>query len=168
MSTLQQLREGMNQAWDTLVDGWHELYQRAANSITRFTPHGAKGELISRDKEELVFRSSGWGILAAEVFDNNDQVVIRLEAPGMEPNEFRLEVIDNMLVVRGEKQLQRERTEGRYHVSECAYGSFERAIPLPDEVDSDKASARYKRGVLRVEIPKSTTRHSRRIKVDVH
>lgn len=167
MSTLQHLREDMNQVWDTLVDGWRHLYHRAANAITRFTPHEPKGELVRRDEEEIAFRSSGWGVLAAEVFDNEDQVVVRLEAPGMEPDEFRLEIIDDILVVRGEKQLQRERSEGCYHVSECAYGSFERAIQLPEEVESDKASARYRRGVLRVELPKSTTRRSRRIKVDV-
>ena len=168
MSTLQQFREGMNQAWDTLVDGWRDLYRRAASAITRFTPHRPKGELVAGDKEEIAIRSSGWGVLAAEIFDDDDRVIVRLEAPGMEPGEFKLEVVDDMLVVRGEKQIQRERTEGRYHVSECAYGSFERAIQLPDEVESEKASARYRRGVLRVELPKSVARRRQRIKVNVH
>jgi HSP20 family protein len=45
------------------------------------------------------------------------------------------------LVVRGVKQIEREWTEGRYQVTECAYGRFERAIPLPDEVDSYKVRA---------------------------
>jgi len=168
MSTLQQFREGMNQAWDTLVDGWRDLYRRAASAITRFTPHRPKGELVAGDKEEIAIRSSGWGVLAAEIFDDDDRVIVRLEAPGMEPGEFKLEVVDDMLVVRGEKQIQRERTEGRYHISECAYGSFERAIQLPDEVQSEKASARYRRGVLRVELPKSVARRRQRIKVNVH
>jgi len=168
MSTLQQLREGMNQAWDALVDGWRDLYRRASNAITRFTPHTPKGELVAGDKEEIAIRSSGWGVLAAEIFDDDDRVIVRIEAPGMEPDDFKLEVVDDMLVVRGEKQLQRERTEGRYHISECAYGSFERAIQLPDEVESKKASARYRRGVLRVELPKSVARRRQRIKVNVH
>lgn len=167
MSTLNQLREGMNQAWDALVDGWRGLYRRASNAITRFTPHTSKGELVAGDKEGIAIRSSGWGVLAAEIFDDDDRVIVRLEAPGMEPDEFKLEVVDDMLVVRGEKQLQRERTEGHYHISECAYGSFERAIQLPDEVESEKASARYRRGVLRVELPKSVARRRQRIKVNV-
>lgn len=167
MSTLNQLREGMNQAWDALVDGWRDLYRRASNAITRFTPHTSKGELVAGDKEGIAIRSSGWGVLAAEIFDDDDRVIVRLEAPGMEPDEFKLEVVDDMLVVRGEKQLQRERTEGHYHISECAYGSFERAIQLPDEVESEKASARYRRGVLRVELPKSVARRRQRIKVNV-
>jgi len=167
MSTLHQLREGMNQAWDAFVDGWRDLYRRASSAITRFTPHTPKGELVAGDKEEIAIRSSGWGVLAAEIFDDDDRVIVRLEAPGMEPDEFKLEVVEDMLVVRGEKQLQRERTEGRYHISECAYGIFERAIQLPDEVESEKASARYRRGVLRVELPKSVARRRQRIKVNV-
>jgi HSP20 family protein len=158
----------MNMAWDALVEGWRELYHRAADALTRFTPQRPKGELLPREEEEFALRSSGWGVLAAEVFDDDDQVVVRLEAPGMEPDEFTLQVIGDRLWVRGRKQLQRERTEGRYHVSECAYGSFERAIRLPDEVDSSQAKARYRRGVLRVELPQSGTRRRRRIKVDVH
>jgi HSP20 family protein len=47
-------------------------------------------------------------------------------------------------VVRGEKRIERERTQGRYHVTECAYGSFERAIPLPERVAPEKAHAKYK------------------------
>jgi HSP20 family protein len=115
----------------------------------------------------LVTRSSGWGLLAAEVFDDDDRVVVRLEVPGLDTDDFDLQVIDDYLVVRGEKRVVRERTQGRYHVSECAYGRFERAIPLPEEVDSGAASAGYKDGVLRVELPKSTPRRRRTIQIDV-
>jgi HSP20 family protein len=86
----------------------------------------------------------------------------------MERDDFDLQVLDDYLVVRGEKQLERERTEGQYHVTECAYGSFERAIPLPGEVETGKARARYTRGVLRVELPKTAGgRRSRKIAVEV-
>jgi HSP20 family protein len=52
-------------------------------------------------------------------------------------------------------------------MSTSAYGSFERAVSLPDEVDSEKAKANYKHGVLRVELPKSPTRRRKKIKVVV-
>jgi HSP20 family protein len=76
-------------------------------------------------------------------------------------------VLDNMLIVRGEKRMQREREDGNYHIVECAYGSFERAIPLPAEVDANKAKADYKRGVLKVELPKLKEEKSTSIKVKV-
>jgi HSP20 family protein len=168
MSTMQQLREGLNEAWDTLMDGWQRLYRRAAGAITRFTPGKKEGDAgAPREGREMAVRSTGWGVLAAEVFDDDDKVVVRLEAPGMVNDDFDLQVLDDYLVVRGEKQIERERTEGSYYVTECAYGSFERAIPLPDEVDAGKANATYKNGVLRVELPKSVSRRRRTIKVDV-
>jgi HSP20 family protein len=107
-------------------------------------------------------------VLAAEVFDDEDNVIVRLEAPGMNKDDFDLKVVGEHLVVRGENRIERERTQGRYHVTECAYGSFERAIPLPERVKSDKAHAKYKNGVLRVELPKAEPRRRRTFKVDVN
>ncbi len=167
MATWQQLREGVSRAWDSLLDGWHQLYQRASGAITRFVPGAGKEHAPEVDTQELTLRSSGWGVLAAEVFDDAKNVVVRLEAPGLEPDEIDLQVIDDMLVVRGEKRLQREHQDSRYHILECAYGAFERAIPLPDEVDSSRAMANYKRGVLRVELPKLKTGKATTIKVKV-
>jgi HSP20 family protein len=168
MSTLHQLREGLSEAWDTLLEGWQRLYRRAAGAITRFTPAGKdREEASAQEGQEIAARSTGWGVLAAEVFDDADKVVVRLEAPGMAKGDFELQLRDEYLVVSGEKQLHRERSEGRYHVTECAYGRFERAVPLPDEVETEAAKATYEHGVLRVELPKSVKRRRRSIKVDV-
>lgn len=164
MSTLQQLKQGLNDAWDTLADGWQRLYRRAAGAITRFTPGKNKDEKTGR---ELAVRSSGWGVLASEVFDDDDKIVVRIEAPGIDKEDFDLQVLDNYLIIRGEKRYERESTEGQYHVTECAYGQFERAIPLPEEVESDKAKATYKKGVLRVELPKSARGRRKKVTVEI-
>jgi len=169
MSTFHQLREGLHEAWDTLVDGWQRLYRRAAGAITRFTP--GKTTTVDESGEasrDIAERSAGWGVLAAEVFDDEDRIVVRLEAPGMDKTDFNLEVRDSFLVVSGEKQIARERTEGRYHVTECAYGRFERAIPLPEEIEHDKATANYHSGVLRIELPKASSRRRKTINIDIH
>ena len=110
-------------------------------------------------------RAAGWGFLASEIQEDPDRLSVRLEVPGMEAEDFDIDVIDNILVVRGEKRVRREQREGRFHVMECAYGSFERAIPLPVEVKGHEASARYRRGVLTVELPKRERGGSRRITV---
>ena len=104
--------------------------------------------------------------MAAEVFDDQDQVLVRLEAPGMDRDDFDLQVSDDYLVVRGEKHSEREQHKGHYHITERAYGRFERAIPLPEDVDADNASASYKRGVLEVRLPKSRRRQRTRITVN--
>lgn len=163
MPMLQRLSEGFGETWDHIRDGWRKLYRRAGQALTRYTPgKGGQDEM-----QEIAVRSAGWGMLTSEVFDDDDRIVVRLEAPGMDKDDFDLQVMNDCLLVRGEKQMVRESTEGGYHISECAYGRFERAIPLPDQVDSGKAKASYKRGVLRVELPKTTPRQRRRIKVNV-
>ena len=167
MPTLHQLREDMTQAWDRVVDGWGHLYRRATGALTRFTPGMRSDAAEETDRHALATRSSGWGLLAAEVFDDDARIVVRLEAPGLKKQDIDLQVLDGYLVIRGEKRISRERTEGRYHVSECAYGHFERAILLPDDVEIGLASAEYKRGVLRVELPKSRSHRRKRIPVDV-
>ena len=168
MPTLEQFRAGLGGAWNGLVDGWQRLYRRAAGAITRFTPgvreDEAEGEWLL---PETGRRSTGWGVLAAEVFDDNDTIVVRLEVPGMEREAFDLQVMDGCLVVCGEKQARRERSTGRYRISECAYGRFERAIPLPAAVEAGKATARYRKGVLHVELPRSAAREHNTIKVEV-
>ncbi len=167
MATWQQLREGVGRAWDSLVDGWNQLHDRASGAMTRFVPGASKMYPTEREQQEFTHRNSGWGVLAAEVFDDAKNVIVRLEAPGLEAKEIDLQVINNMLVVRGEKSLQQEHNDGQYHIIECAYGSFERAIPLPAEVDPNLTKATYKRGILRVELPKLKGQKQQKIKVSV-
>ena len=113
MATFQQISEGLGEAWDNLMDGWRKLYRRAAGAMTRFKSNKRPGtDLATAETQEIAVRSSGWGVLACEVFDDDDRVVVRLEAPGMEKEDFDLQVVDDCLVVRGEKQMERERTEG--------------------------------------------------------
>jgi HSP20 family protein len=164
MTTLQQLREGLNQAWGRVVEGWDQLSRKASGAMTRFT--GAHGRSAG-EVQELAERSTGWGLLAAEVFDDDDRVVVRVEAPGMSKDDLDITVQDDFLIVSGEKHMSRERTEGRWHVNECAYGAFQRVVPLPDTVDTAKADATYRNGVLRVELPKAAARR-RKVQVAVH
>lgn len=164
MSTLQQIKSGVSQAWDNLVEGWQHLYRKAAGAITRF----GRGDADEEEQQQIALRSAGWGMLPAEVFDDEEKVVVRVEVPGMEGADFDIQVVEDYLVISGRKRVEKEKTEGRYHVVERAYGSFERAIPLPEEVVADEASARYRRGVLEVTLPKSSARARRKIEVKVN
>ncbi len=162
MSTLHQLREGLHQVWGSLSDGWQRFHQRAANAITQFVP---SAENDQASKQALSERSSGWGVMASEVFDDDKKLIVRIEVPGLEQENLDLEIRGNYLVVKGEKHIERETTLGQYHITECAYGKFERAIPLSEEVEVDNAQASYKNGVLRVELPKSTRGKRRKVAI---
>lgn len=163
MEQLQQLRRGINRAWDGLVEGWQHLWHNAAEAVTHFTPSRQDSE--QGDTRQLLEQASHWGVLPAEVRETTEAVKVRLEAPGMEVDDFDLQVEGDLLMVRGEKRASREERDGDYRRVESAYGRFERAIPLPAEVDPDGARASYKRGVLHVTLPKSGRERSRRVDV---
>lgn len=164
MSTLQQVKSGLSHAWDSVSHGWRELSDRAGDALTRFTPHHDP-EKPEEPGDRLAARSARWGLLAAEVSEKRDSIEVALELPGMDAEDFNIEVIDNTLVVSGEKRVSRDRGTGRFQVLERAYGRFQRAIPLPTEVDDSKATANYDRGVLTVTLPRTERAQRRRISV---
>ena len=72
--------------------------------------------------------------LAGRALSDEQRLVVRIEAPGMRKEDFSIEIGGDTLQVRGEKRFERESTEGRWRVLQCAYGSFQRSVPLPDEL----------------------------------
>lgn len=161
MSTLDQIREGLSRAWDSLTEGWRELREMAAEALTRFHPSPSTAASDSLPQK----RSMRWGLLAAEVADDDQDVVVKLEVPGMEADDFDLEVVGDVLVVRGEKRVSWDNRVGSFYVSERAYGRFERAVQLPATVDQERAKARYDAGVLTVRLPKVTAQRRSRIEI---
>lgn len=164
MSTLHQLTDGFSRAWDSITEGWRELVDRAGEALTRFQPGHGNQELQTRE-EAAAYRGARWGVLAAEVKFDDQHVQVALEVPGMHADGFDISVVDDVLVVRGEKKVERESAAGRYHIMERAYGAFERAIRLPVAVDESGAKARYRRGVLNIKLPRSESTKTRRIEV---
>ncbi|MGR8919190.1 MAG: Hsp20/alpha crystallin family protein [Gammaproteobacteria bacterium] len=164
MSTVDDLKHGLSRVWDSIAEGWREFTARAGDALTRFNPvrRGDEG-----DATDLALLRAGnrWGVLAADVRVHDDAVEVSLEVPGMEPDDFVIDVHQGVLAVRGERRFESSRREGRFHVMERAYGHFERALELPVEVDDDNASASYRHGVLTVTLPRSARTRARRIAV---
>ena len=166
MNTLDRLTDNLTRAWDNLAEGWQQLRERAGAALTHFAPSGRERNGIETRDEQVLRRASRWGLLAAELRETPTDLRVRLEAPGMEADQFDIRVADGVLYVRGEKQVQRESREGRFHILECAYGSFERSIPLPLAVDDAAAKASYRRGVLDITLPKVPQPSAKRITVE--
>ena len=88
-----------------------------------------------------------------EVADEGDALLIRVEVPGVDPNDLDVELTPQHLTVRGEiRQSTQSGDQGVYH-SERRYGRFQRTIPLPSAVDPDSAEATYRHGLLEVRLP---------------
>ena len=159
----EQLKSGVDQAWESLSEGWRELSARASGALTRFRPTPASKASTAWDESWAPVGS--WAFMAADVFDDDETVIVRIEAPGMRREDFNVELHGDVLTVWGEKQFDNKANRGRYSVVQCAYGSFRRDIALPVPVKPDRIKATYREGVLRIELPKADGARARRIAV---
>ena len=104
---------------------------------------------------------------AIDVAEDDKELSIRAELPGIDPKDLDVTVVGNQLVLSGEKRESSETKEkGVYH-SETRYGSFRRTIPLPDGVDTEHVDAQYAHGVLTLRLPKTAPAATKRIEVKV-
>jgi HSP20 family protein len=102
-----------------------------------------------------------------DVAETKNEIVVKAEVPGMEPKDIDISLSDGLLTIKGEKKQEKEEKEENYHLVERSYGSFTRSIRLPNEVQSDKISASYKNGVLKVVLPKSEESKKKEVKIKV-
>ncbi len=102
-----------------------------------------------------------------ELYDRKSELVLRAELPGVSKEDIHLTISDDRLTIKGEVKKQEEVSEESYYISEIRYGSFSRSITLPVDVDSEKAKATFKDGILEVVLPKKEEARPREIKVEV-
>ncbi len=100
-----------------------------------------------------------------DLAESDNEITIKAELPGINPNDVDLRVEGNVLMIRGEKEQEKEEQRRNFHYVERQYGSFQRSVPLPMGVDPDKVEASYKDGVLTVTIAKRPDAKARRIAV---
>ena len=173
MTTLtEQLKHGADQAWESLSEGWRELSARASGALTRFWPISTTAASTSATTAPAAPRDSlrlmtSWAFIAADVFDDADKVIVRLEVPGMRRDDFNVELNGDVLTVSGKKHVESKLAAGRWRSVQCAYGSFRRDVDLPVSVRADKTKASYRDGVLRIELPKLEGARARRVAVQV-
>jgi HSP20 family protein len=165
----EQIRQSADQAWETLLEGWRELSTRASGALTHFTPkpQSAVGITTHRggEAQKPLPRSNRWAFLAADVFESDDAVVVRIEAPGMQREDFNIALNADVLTIWGEKRIDSESTQGQWRMVQSAYGNFRREVLLPASVKADQTRATYREGVLRIELPKAEEARPRRIAV---
>lgn len=107
------------------------------------------------------------GNLDMDIDETHDDVVVTAKLPGLDRDDFAVEITGERMVIRGEKKHQTTRSNRGYTYSERRYGAFARALRLPCEVDVDKAKTHYKGGVLKVVLPKTERSKASRVKIQV-
>ncbi len=113
--------------------------------------------------EERAPAARGWTPVV-DIYETPTEVVVQAELPGVQRGDIQIELTDERLTLRG----QRERTAEEnvtYHLLERHYGQFERSFALSVPVDTEKAEANYRDGVLIIRLPKVEPKRARRIEV---
>lgn len=99
--------------------------------------------------------SQQWFAPAIDIYEDDDAFLVKVELPGMRPEEVAVDFGDGVMTIRGERKLENpERREG-YHRRERSYGVFARTFALPDDVEPGEADASMADGVLTIRVPKS-------------
>ncbi len=102
-----------------------------------------------------------------DIHETDDQYEVTVELPGMNEDDIHVAIDHGVLTISGEKHAEKEDKGKKYYRIERAYGAFHRAVPLPGAVDEDKVRATYRKGILRVVLPKAESEKSktRRIRI---
>jgi HSP20 family protein len=103
---------------------------------------------------------------AIDVKENENEYTIVAELPGMNKDDVKISVTDNIVTIRGEKKAEVEERSDNWHQVERTYGAFERSFTLGTSVDPNGVKARFENGVLTVALPKSQEARPREIRIE--
>lgn len=109
----------------------------------------------------------GGGSPRTDIAETDKEIEVSVELPGMDEKDIEVSMTEDTLTIKGEKKGEREEKKKGYYLHERSYGSFYRSIPLPSGVDTDKANAEFKKGVLTVTLPKTPEAQARVKRIEV-
>ena len=102
-----------------------------------------------------------------DIAELKDKFEIKAELPGMDEKDINLSIEDGVLTISGEKKAEAEQKDKGYYLKECSYGSFSRAVRLPDNIVDEKIQANFKKGVLVIDMPKKEPLSSKSRKIEI-
>jgi HSP20 family protein len=103
----------------------------------------------------LSLKDGGWSTPAVDMYQTDNDVVIKAALPGFKADDVQINVTGDLLTIRGELKHEEEQNEKSWHIREQRWGSFERSVSLPTAVVSDKAQADFANGILTITLPKA-------------
>jgi HSP20 family protein len=105
---------------------------------------------------------------AVDIYETDQAIELKADLPEVEPKDVDVRIEDNTLFLKGERKFEKEVKEENFHRIERSYGSFARKFALPQGIATDKISADYKNGVLKITLPKSEESKPKQIQVKVN
>ena len=121
-------------------------------------------DMSSPKSEEKNIMAGAWAP-SVDIYENENEVVLAAEIPGVDEKDVEIKVEDNNLTLRGERKFEKETKEENYHRIERSYGSFFRSFSLPSYIDQDRIEAEHENGVLKIRMPKRVELKPRKVKI---
>jgi len=103
---------------------------------------------------------------AVDIVENDNDILIKAELPGIEAKDVQISLDDNVLTLKGEHRIEREVNRENYHRMERSFGSFSRSFAIPASIDGDRVTADFKNGLLTITLPKKEGSSGRTIQVN--
>ncbi len=128
----------------------HEMDRLFENFGLRLPGFVGRGRELLRRETGLI--PAEWSP-CIDISENNGHLLVRVDLPGLSKDDIQVSHTDDTLVIRGERKQEQRDTRSGYAYSECEYGGFYRALPLPEGADASKSKAEYHDGVLEVSMP---------------
>jgi HSP20 family protein len=104
---------------------------------------------------------------SVDITDNDKEVRVTCELPGIEEKDIDITLSKDAITIKGEKKQETEDKSKGYYRTERSYGSFQRIVPLPAEIDEDQSQAEFKKGVLKITLPKTAEAQKSHKKIEV-
>jgi HSP20 family protein len=130
------LQNQMNRLFDTALQGW----PGESNGTTSWIP-------------------------AADIYESDDELVVNLDLPGVDPKTVDVRMENRVLSIRGERQFDEKLNKENFHRVERSYGPFARSFTLSTPVNPDRIRADFKAGVLSITLPKAESAKPKRIQI---
>lgn len=140
----------LGRTWDGLSAGWRELFGTGSSSLTS----SVRSNRSEADENDEPASSERWRLLEGNIEETDSEVVVRVEIPGMDMECCIISIESKLLYVSGAKRAELANNDRSRRLVGRANGSYQRVIPLPNNVDSGRAEIRCKNGVLTVRLPK--------------
>ena len=100
-------------------------------------------------------RDGGWSAPAVDMYQTDDEVVVKAALPGFKTDEVQINVTGDVLTIRGEMKHEDENKDKAWHIREQRWSSFERSVALPTAIVPDRAEASFENGILTITFPKA-------------
>jgi len=104
---------------------------------------------------------------SVDVSETEDKLVVSAELPGLEAKDVNVSISGDLLIIKGEKKKEKEEKDEHHHYIERYAGSFQRSFRLPVAIQCDKVEASFKKGVLKITLPKSEEAKKKAIEIKV-